>query len=70
MDVIRCESEFNPNAVGDNGTSYGLAQIHLPAHPSVSKEEALDPKFAVGWMVQAFKEGKGSMWTCYRKLYM
>lgn len=25
---IKCESNFNPTAVGDNGTSYGLCQWH------------------------------------------
>ena len=26
---IYCESNFNPNALGDNGTSYGICQWHL-----------------------------------------
>lgn len=67
--TLNCESGFNSKAVGDNGTSYGVAQIHLPSHPSVSKAEALNPFFAIDWTVQQFKEGKARMWTCYRMLY-
>lgn len=37
------ESGGNPKAVGDQGTSYGLWQIHLPAHPDVSVACAEDP---------------------------
>lgn len=27
-DIAKLESSFNPNAVGDNGTSFGLYQLH------------------------------------------
>lgn len=40
------ESGGNPNAVGDNGTSYGIWQIHLPAHPDVTAQCAQDPNCA------------------------
>lgn len=33
LSVAQIESEFNPNAVGDNGNSFGLFQIHRPSHP-------------------------------------
>jgi soluble lytic murein transglycosylase-like protein len=69
MKVINCESSFNPNAVGDNGHSYGLAQINLPAHPEVSKEQATDPNFALGWMANQWEQGRQDEWTCYRNLY-
>jgi hypothetical protein len=50
--VIECESDFNPSIGGDlreNGyTSWGLSQIHLPAHPTVSvKKKLTDPEFAI-----------------------
>lgn len=67
--VIKCESSFNPNAIGDGGHSYGLVQIHLPSHPYVSKEEALDPEYAVDFLAKNLAVDKGSMWTCYRMLY-
>lgn len=67
--TIFCESSFNPNAIGDGGKSFGLSQIHLPSHPSVSKEEATNPQFAVEFMAQAFSKGQQKMWSCWRKIY-
>ena len=66
--VIQCESQWNPRAIGDSGTSYGLAQIHLPAHPDVTKEQALNPEFAIRWMGEQWGEGNARAWTCFRNL--
>src|SRR3972149_5332849 len=58
--AVKCESQFHPNAVGDNGNSFGLVQIYLPAHPQISKEEAMDVDFALdclGWPVQRGRRG-------------
>ena len=63
--IIGCESSFNPNAIGDNNTSFGLSQIHLPAHPDITKEQAFNEDFAIEFMAKALSQGKGSMWTCY-----
>lgn len=62
--VINCESQWNPKAVGDHGTSYGLAQIHLPAHPDITKAQAEDPKYAIHFMATMFAEGNENAWTC------
>lgn len=67
--TLRCESGFDKSAVGDKGTSYGVAQIHLPAHPEVSKEEALNPWFAIDWAAYQFSIGNQNIWTCHRQLY-
>lgn len=69
ISTLRCESHFNPNAIGDNGTSFGLAQIHLPAHPNITKEQALDPKFAIEFITSEFQKGNQWKWSCYKKLY-
>jgi len=66
--VIACESEYNPNALGDEGHSRGLVQIHNKYHPEVSDEEAYDPAFAVGFLVQKLKEGQGKQWSCFRSM--
>lgn len=55
--TIYCESMFYniQSGVVVNGVrepSYGLAQIHLPSHPTVSVEQALNPYFAVDWMLE------------------
>lgn len=64
--TLDCESRFNPDAVGDKGTSFGIAQIHLPAHPDVSRETALDGLWSIDWAAQQFSEGNARIWTCYR----
>lgn len=66
--TIECESNFNTNAIGDNGTSYGLVQIHLPAHTGVTKEQATYPQFALDFIIEAFKHNQQRMWTCARIL--
>lgn len=64
--VVDCESSFNTLAEGDNSRSFGLVQIHLPAHPTVSKAQATDPKFALDFIIKEWRAGHESMWTCTR----
>lgn len=66
--VIECESQYNVNALGDSGHSRGLVQIHNKYHPEVSDEEAYDAQFAVDFLVQKLKEGRGKEWTCWRHM--
>ncbi len=55
--LINHESGFNINAVGDNGNSFGLAQIFLPAWKgTISKGQALNPLFALEWTSQKLRE--------------
>lgn len=44
--IALAESGGDTNAVGDQGTSFGLWQIHLPAHPDISQQCAVDPACA------------------------
>lgn len=67
--TAQCESRFKASAVGDYGNSFGVFQIHLPSHPTVTKAQALDPWWAAEWSAQQFAAGKQKMWTCYRMLY-
>lgn len=66
--VVQCESTFNPDAVGDGGNSFGLVQINLPSHPTITKEQAHDPDFALDFLAKNLAAGKGKLWTCYRML--
>ena len=50
---------------GSREQSFGIAQIHLPDHPTVTKEEAIDPAFAVEFMAKKFAQGKQKMWMGY-----
>lgn len=68
IDTLKCESGFNDTAVGDNNSSFGVAQIHLPAHPDITKEEALNPFFSIDWAAREFAAGRANEWTCYRNL--
>lgn len=68
--TIRCESSFNEKAVGDGGKSFGLSQIHLPSHPTVTKEQATNKVFAVEFMAKAFAKKQQRMWTCWRNIYL
>lgn len=54
---------------GDRELSFGLCQIHLPAHPDISKAQANDPDFCLEWMAKQFSKGAvrdgACMWTVY-----
>ena len=63
--VIECESRFNKNAIGDSGNSYGLAQIHLPSHPTVTRELALNPFWSLNWMAEQWIKGNKKIWSCW-----
>lgn len=51
--------------VGQQEQSFGLVQIHLPSHPSITKEQAINPEWAIDWMADRWVEGKQSWWSCY-----
>ncbi|MEU8692999.1 hypothetical protein [Streptomyces sp. NPDC048665] len=53
----RLESTWNPSSVGDQGTSFGPFQIHLPAHPGVTAEQAQNPAWATRYMLSAYQRG-------------
>lgn len=63
------ESAWKINAVGDDGQSYGLAQIHLPSNPDVTRAEAEDPIFSLNFIIDGWLEGRQERWTCYNLIY-
>lgn len=65
VDVVYCESRFDYQAIGDSGTSYGIAQIHLPAHPDISKKQALDPYWSLTWMANEWSQDRANEWSCW-----
>lgn len=77
-DTLMCESGLKsiqsriPDSTGPNGQedSWGVAQIHLPDHLDINKEQAMNPEFAIDWSAKMFSLGKQRMWTCYRNLYL
>lgn len=66
--VAKCESNLNPQAVGDLslGTSRGLFQIHRPSHPDITDAQAFDPDWSSEWAARQFAAGNARWWTCWR----
>jgi len=62
--TIYCESMWYNiksgyfNEQGIQEESYGLSQIHLPNHPHITKEQALDPYFALRFIVDRWHDVK------------
>lgn len=70
--VIACESNGSTTIQsrhirpdGSREKSFGLVQIYLPAHPNVTYEQAIDPKFAINFMAKNFAHGREEMWSCW-----
>jgi hypothetical protein len=51
---------------GTREKSYGQCQIHLPDHPDITYEQAIDPEWCINWMAQKFSQGKQGMWMGYK----
>lgn len=84
--IVNCESGYDVDiksrhtyhsgnvprgyVVGDTEESYGAVQIHLPAHPSVTKEQATNPEFAIDFLAKNLKQGRGGWWSCYKTIAM
>jgi hypothetical protein len=77
--TLECESlslthngqSFHKVPSGPNGRedSWGYAQIHLPSNPTITREQALDPAFAIDFAASEFAAGHMRAWSCYRLLY-
>ncbi len=70
--IIRNESGYNNCIVGDahitgkDTPSLGLSQINLKFNPSVTPEQALDPDFAIKYLINDLRAGKLAKWTTGR----
>lgn len=65
--IVSCESSGNPYAhkLTKREDSWGLVQINLLAHPEITKEEAINPDFAVSYLASELSTNHGGMWSCY-----
>ena len=50
--------------IGDRERSFGPGQIHEPAHPNITREQAVDPDFTLDFMAENVANGRSGMWTC------
>jgi len=63
--IIKCESGWNTKAHNPKGeNSWGLVQINLNAHKSITVEQATDPYFSIPFLAKNVSEGRSRMWTC------
>lgn len=49
---------------GQRELSYGIVQIHLPSHPTVTYEQATDPDFSIHFLAKGLVDGVS--WSCNR----
>lgn len=65
--VVQCESSFNPDAIGDGGTSFGIAQLHNPSTDwHIATSTALDARQALAIMAEAWVNHEQNRWSCYK----
>lgn len=73
--IVENESQFNNCAVGDthitgkDKPSLGLVQINMLYNASTSPEEALDPDYAIKYLINDLREGNWRKWTTARKFH-
>lgn len=70
VSIALAESSGDPQAVGDNGTSYGLWQIHFTVHPEVLQgadpSTLFDPQNNANAAFKVYQEQGWSAWTTYK----
>lgn len=54
--ICLVESNCDSNRIGDGGNSYGAFQIHLPSHPDITKEQAMNYTWAKDWTLNHCKK--------------
>lgn len=64
--IAGAESGYDPASVGDQGTSFGLWQIHLPAHPQYTAAQMVDPLANAAAMAEISSGGTNwHPWSTY-----
>jgi hypothetical protein len=74
VDIIECESSGRHNAIGDDGTSVGIAQFQkqtfneMKVKAGMPKLRWKNPIHQMRLMIWMIDNGYGYRWTCYREL--
>lgn len=64
--IALAESSGNPGAVGDNGTSIGLWQIHYTVHPEFDSNSLKDPQYNANAAFSIFsRRGSFADWSTF-----
>lgn len=69
--TVYCESMWISQKSVLPEESYGLAQIHLPSHKNVTKEQAMDAYFAIDFLVEHWFTDQATadkMWFGYSRM--
>lgn len=67
--LAKCESGFNPKALGDGGyRSRGVFQISEYYWPTVTDQQAYDVDFATRWTIEKVNAGQQGLWSCDKKI--
>jgi hypothetical protein len=64
--IVQHESQWNPNAKGDDFNSRGLWQISNIYHPEVSDACAYDVECSTKWALNKLLAGDQNEWSTYR----
>lgn len=70
--IVQCESGFIPQQsqiltkTGEKEDSWGIWQIHLPDHPTMNREKAMDVKISTAYSLELIKKGEAHLWSCYK----
>ena len=67
IELAKCESSLNPQAIGDGGDSLGLYQINSRWH-KLSDEERFDIEKSTIWTINQIKKGNLRIWSCSNRL--
>jgi hypothetical protein len=64
--VAKTESHLNCDAVGDNGNSFGLFQIYIPAHPEYANLDLFDCETNIRCAYEIYRERRNfSAWSTW-----
>ena len=64
--IAMAESAGNPNAIGDQGTSYGLWQVHWTVHPQFNPAQLFNPNYNAAAAVALSGNGANfGPWTTF-----
>lgn len=67
LKIIKCESSFNPTALGDTNTRYpsaGLFQIRLLPERQITKEQMFDVDENIKYAKMLFDKYQWKPWSC------
>ncbi len=75
LSVAKCESGLvsqQSKIIRKDGTrenSWGIWQIHLTAHPDITRAQAMNIIWSTNWAAKEWQKGNETKWTCYNNFY-